>query len=197
MTAAHVNHVDQTLPAALLVWIVFFYRQPIVTGLLFGPASLFVFPAFLVPLWCGFYFRGGFRRFLIAFVVSASASIGLIAVSTGRYPADLWAGVAAWRPWEWPKGVDPGIWGEGYHAYRIPIALVFAALTLLVPFWPPKKNLGEMIGISTALVIGTQFWFGERGGANVNWYLPILLIMIFRPNLQNVFPKDVAAATAA
>ncbi|MGL4464591.1 MAG: PQQ-binding-like beta-propeller repeat protein, partial [Planctomycetia bacterium] len=35
-----------------------------------------------------------------------------------------------------------------------------------------------------ALMVGVQFWYGDRGGSYVHWYLPLLLLIFFRPNLS-------------
>ena len=43
---------------------------------------------------------------------------------------------------------------------------------------------GIVIALSAAVLIGVQFWHGDRGGVYVLWYLPLLLLMVFRPNLS-------------
>ncbi len=34
-------------------------------------------------------------------------------------------------------------------------------------------------------MVVTQFWHGYGGGTFVAWYLPLLLLTIFRPNLED------------
>ena len=38
------------------------------------------------------------------------------------------------------------------------------------------------------MVIGVQFWYADQGGVYVLWYLPLLLLMVFRPNLSDRRP---------
>jgi hypothetical protein len=39
-----------------------------------------------------------------------------------------------------------------------------------------------------AVLLGIQFWYADRGGVYVLWYLPILLLVVFRPNLSDRRP---------
>jgi hypothetical protein len=38
---------------------------------------------------------------------------------------------------------------------------------------------------SAALMVAAQFWHGFGGGLFVAWFLPLLLLTIFRPNLED------------
>jgi uncharacterized membrane protein len=54
------GRVDHVVPAALLVWAIAAYRRPMIAGVLMGLAvSVIYYPWFLLPLWCGFYWRRG------------------------------------------------------------------------------------------------------------------------------------------
>ena len=46
------------------------------------------------------------------------------------------------------------------------------------------KHLNTM-SRSTAILLGSQFWKAHNGGLFLAWFLPILLLVIFRPNLEN------------
>jgi len=79
-----------------------------------------------------------------------------------------------------------GIWGLGWDAsYRIPILALFAALSLTLAIWPAQKNLGTLLSCSAAVMVATQFWHGYGGGLFMAWYLPLALLTIFRPNLED------------
>ena len=52
-------------------------------------------------------------------------------------------------------------------------------LTLL----PSQKNLGELISLSAALLVASQFWYLAAGGTLIVLYLPLIILMMFRPNL--------------
>lgn len=34
-------------------------------------------------------------------------------------------------------------------------------------------------------MVATQFWHGHGGGLYMAWYLPLLLLTVFRPNLED------------
>ena len=51
--------------------------------------------------------------------------------------------------------------------------------------WPAQKNLGTLLSCSAAVMLGTQFWHAQGGGLYMGWYLPLLLLTIFRPNLED------------
>ena len=38
---------------------------------------------------------------------------------------------------------------------------------------------------SAAVMLGVQFWHPGTGGLFMAWYLPLLLLTIFRPNLED------------
>jgi hypothetical protein len=38
---------------------------------------------------------------------------------------------------------------------------------------------------SAAVLLGSQFWKAHDGGLFMGWYLPVLLLVVFRPNLEN------------
>jgi hypothetical protein len=61
-------------------------------------------------------------------------------------------------------------------------------LVLLSAFWPAPKNLAHVIALSAAVLLSIQFWYADRGGVYVLWFLPLLLLMMFRPNLSGTRP---------
>jgi hypothetical protein len=69
--------------------------------------------------------------------------------------------------------------------YRIPVLILYIAFVASVTFWPAEKNLGELIALSAALLVASQFWFLAEGGTLVVLYLPLLILMMFRPNLSS------------
>ena len=80
-------------------------------------------------------------------------------------------------------GVDP--------AYRLPVLVLYLAF-VVVAVWPMGKNLGQLIAMSAALLLGSQFWYLDDGGALIVLYLPMILLLVFRPNLAAKFPDPVA-----
>jgi hypothetical protein len=52
-----------------------------------------------------------------------------------------------------------------------------------------------LLALSTAILLGFQFWYADRGGAYVLWYLPLLLLLVFRPNLADRRPALIVPET--
>jgi hypothetical protein len=78
-----------------------------------------------------------------------------------------------------------GIWDLGWNGwYRMPLLVAHVALSLSFIFWPSEKNLGTLIAYTAAIMVAVQFWMGFDGGLCMAWYLPITLLVFFRPNLS-------------
>jgi hypothetical protein len=187
-TAQMTMLVDHVVPAALLVWAVLAYRWPVVAGVLVGSAAGVIFyPLFLLPLWCGFYWRRGLFRF-VGGVVFALVVLVVALVFTSDSLQSLVAQLQqmfGWSSLSLESG--SGFWDPRYHApaFRIPVMAAFLALCGSLALWPPQKNLGTLLSCSAAVMLGTQFWQAHHGGVYIAWYLPLLLLTIFRPNLED------------
>ena len=195
-TAYNIGQVHHVWPTAFIVWAVFCYRRAALAGWLLGlAAGTSVFPALLFPLWFGFYSRRGSGRFAAAFLTAAAASVGGTALVLWIDGPTGWDLVSAlhlsdWKPWTNPT--TESIWKGGTHwAYRIPVFVLFVGFLVSVSVWPARKNLAHLVGQTAAILIGVQFWHGDRGGQYVLWYLPLLLLMVFRPNLTAAEPPQV------
>ncbi len=66
--------------------------------------------------------------------------------------------------------------------------IAYAAFVIGTLFWPMPKNLAHVLALSAAVLIGIQFWCADNGGVYVLWYLPFLLLLVFRPNLSAAQP---------
>src|SRR5437763_1590174 len=92
---------------------------------------------------------------------------------------------------EWLPGKRPqaeSLWTGVHGAYRLPIFVLYVAFLIAVAVWPSPKNLSHLVALSAAVLIGVQFWHADRGGVYVLWYLPLILLMVFRPNLTGHEP---------
>ena len=78
-----------------------------------------------------------------------------------------------------------GFWEFHEPAYRIPVLAAFVALCASFAIWPAQKNLGTLLSCSAAVMLGIQFWRAQQGGLYMAWYLPLLILTIFRPNLED------------
>ncbi|MGL4551425.1 MAG: hypothetical protein ACRC33_09580 [Gemmataceae bacterium] len=192
---------DHPWPMAFMVWSVLCYRRPILAGMFLGAAAgTAVFLVVVLPAWLSFYGPRGASRFLTSFVLSASIGLALLASLfwlNGELPAGLqtpWT-TFDWQPWKKPAEGTGGFWqgtglARGMAAYRVPVFVVAMSLVLFFAFWPRPKNLAHVLALSAACLISIQFWYADRGGVYVLWYLPLLLLVVFRPNLEEKLPAE-------
>ncbi len=186
-TSQMTGRVDHALPAALLVWAVLCYRRPLVSGIFMGLAiGIIYYPLFLLPLWFSFYWRRGLLRFLIGLV----SMLAVMVLTLAFISPDM---EAFWQCFKQMFGLMPpqmeglgGIWGLGWTpVYRYPVLAAFVAMCGSLAIWPAQKSLGTLLSCSAAVMVATQFWHGYGGGLYLAWYLPLLLLTIFRPNLED------------
>lgn len=188
-TAQLTGHVDHVLPAALLVWAVLAYHDPLIAGILIGLASgVIYYPLFLLPLWCGFYWRKGMFRFVGGVAISWAVLIGVSAFllrDSNIFLQSLKA-LFGWSNF-FDAQTQVGFWAfHGATApYRGAVMVAFFVLSAGFAIWPAQKNLGTLISCSAAVMLTTQFWDLDGGGVHLNWYLPLLLLTVFRPNLED------------
>lgn len=184
-TAQMTGRVDHAVPAALLLWAVLTYRRPMLAGVFIGlSAGLIYYSLFLLPLWFSFYWQRGARRFGVGVMAMLIVLVGLLSVAgTDSLVEHLRRMFGLMSPFH----ADPkGIWELGWHHYwRLPVIVAFVILSFFLAIWPAQKNLGTLISCSAAVMVATQFWHGSGGGLYIAWFLPLLLLTIFRPNLQD------------
>ena len=88
--------------------------------------------------------------------------------------------------WRNPFNVQSvGFWEYYEPGYRIPVLAAFVAICGGLAIWPPQKNLGTLLSCSAAVMLAAQFWHANQGGLFMAWYLPLLILTIFRPNLED------------
>ncbi|MEO8497869.1 MAG: hypothetical protein ABI614_22610, partial [Planctomycetota bacterium] len=186
-TSMMTGNVDHVLPAALLVWAILTYRRPLAAGCFIGLAiGVAYYPIFLLPLWLSFYWQRGLMRFITGASLTIGASVlSLLFVSDGltAFLGNVQKMFGIW----WPKVDDlEGIWALGWDpTYRFPIIAASVAIGVGFAIWPAQKNLGTLLSCSAAVLVGTQFWHGHGGGLYMAWFLPLTLLTIFRPNLED------------
>ncbi len=189
-TAQMTGHIRHVLPAAALVWAIVCYRRPLLAGIFIGLAiGLSYYPIFLLPLWMSFYWQRGLLRFICGIIPPIAVLVGLLALSAGSHDAFL-RDVQQMFGWTIPRMVKENF--EGFWhlklldpVYRIPVLAAFFALAGTMAIWPAQKNLGTLMSCSAAVMLASQFWNAHRGGLFIAWYLPLLLLTIFRPNLED------------
>ncbi|QDT01303.1 hypothetical protein [Adhaeretor mobilis] len=184
-TALFTGSVAHALPASLLVWAVVLYRRPTLAGMMIGMAAgTIYYPAFLIPLWCSYYWARGVKRFITGMLVTLA-----VLVITQAATAESWGQflihVRLMFGIRLPIEEAEGVWQFWSFWYRMPILAAFVALAFSFTVWPMRKNLGSLICCSAALMLGAQFWHAQGGGLYIAWFLPLVLLAIFRPNLSD------------
>lgn len=193
---------DHAWAMAFVVWTIFCYRRPMLAGLFLGIASGTAFYLIvLLPTWLSFYHRRGMTRFLVSYVLSVGLGVALLGGLlwlNGELPSSLQSDWMTfdWQPWKRPDPATPGFWQDipgvsGTYApaaYRVPVFIASMILVATSAFWPAPKTLAHVLALSAAVLISIQFWYADRGGIYVLWFLPLLLLLVFRPNLSNSVP---------
>lgn len=191
-TAYDVTRVNHLLPAALILWAVACYRKPIVAGLLLGLAcgSMF-FAVFLLPLWTAFYWKRGSVRFASALVGTAVivvASLLLTSADSHSFTRQI-IGSIEWSALKFEAGeTGVGFWSTVDPAWRVPVFASFLVMLTALSIWPLQKSVEQLLAHSAAIIVGTQFWYPQHGGIYILWYLPLMLIVVFRPRLAHLMP---------
>lgn len=184
-TAQMTGRIDHVLPGAMLVWAILLYRLPLVSGGFVGlAAGLTYYPLFLLPLWLSFYWPRGVRRFLAGFLITILFLAALLFWGSGDGSLEQLQhmfGLLA------PAMQDlQGVWGLGwYPSFRLPVLVAFCILSFSFIWWPAQKNLATLMSGSAAIMVAAQFWHGFGGGLYMAWFLPLVLLTIFRPNLDD------------
>lgn len=199
----------QLIPSALIIFAVFWYARPAISGLLIGLAAGWI-PACLglIFLWTGFY-RG--RSRLVYVAVAASVAIVCALLGAAGLGLSEWARALGARsiaevgllPRFEPRSSGSSFWGAIDPSFRLPVLIGYLAMVLVFTFWPARKDLAQLIALSAALLAASQFWYLDKGGTLVLLYLPLALLVMFRPTMNarrlraGAFARNGAAATAA
>lgn len=175
------------LPGALLIWAIACYRIPLLAGVLVGlAAGVCYYPFFLLPLWISFYWQRGRKRFALGAVISIVIVVSSLAFTSADFGGFL-AQVRSIFGFIIPRHEGlAGIWALNWDSwFRLPLLVVFIVLCVSYAFWPSQKDLSTLISCSAAAMIAVQFWHGQGGGLFMAWYLPLILLVSFRPNLDD------------
>jgi len=200
-TAVNVHELNHVLPAACLIWAIASYRNPVVSGILLGLASgTLFFAAFLLPLWAVFYGRKGGLRFVVS-VLGITAvlitSLMMISGDASSFTNKLIT-TANWTVYrlldDSPTAGDASL---SQLFIRIPMAAAFFVMLTAMTVLPRPRNLENLLANSTCLVVAAQMWYPDDIGTYVLWYLPLFLIVIFRPRLDRFTPPEAVERESA
>ena len=189
-----IGRLDHVIPGALIIGSVALYRRPLFAGLGIGTAAALVwYPLWLIPLWCAFYRHKGWIRFLIGTSSALLAFVLLLFLSSpdwGTLSEQLvhMAGKSALLIF---SQLPDGFWTSADMFYRIPILAAFVVVAIGIMFVPSHKHLATLLSGSALLMLGVQFFQLYQGGLYLSWYLPLLILTIFRPNLEDRTARSV------
>ena len=185
-TSMYTGYVLHVLPAALILWAIVSFRRPWIAGILFGLAtSVSYYPVFLLPLWISFYWERGRWRFIVGSLISILICIGVLLFTSTTLLA-FWGQLQVMFGFWFPRmdGLQ-GIWALGWsNWWRLPLLVAFVLFCISFVAWPSQKNIGTLVGYSAAVMLAVQYWHGFSGGVYMAWYLPMVLLIFFRPNLD-------------
>lgn len=193
-TGVYVHQLSHVLPAACLTWAFACYRRPVVAGILLGLASgTLFFAIFLIPLWAVFYGRRGAIRFIIsvtAVAVMLAGTLMLISQDASSFVEKLIRSTnwTVYRIFMETAAVQESQLSQ--TIIRILMAAVFFVMLTAMTVLPRPRNLENLLGNSTSLIVAAQLWYPQDIGHYVLWYLPLLLLVIFRPRLDRLIPPD-------
>jgi len=200
-TSYRVELVEHVLPASLLIWAVVACRKPVIAGVLLGLACGFAyFLIFLVPLWIRYFGRARSIRFGIALgttVVLLFTSVILTSSdlsSAGRQTLAL----VSWNHWQLnslERGT--GIWSPDAVYQRVPIFVGFLALVTSLVLRRSRGRFLLLLSGTAAVVLTAQFWYCQASGTYISWYLPLLLLTVFRPSRSNWLAAERAEESAS
>jgi hypothetical protein len=145
------------------------------------------YPLFLLPLWLGFYWQRGLLRFSLGVVTTLALLVASLAFTSDSL-AGFGAQVQQMFGWTSLAPTDmEGFWSFDIidPVYRYPVLVALLAFCISLALWPAQKNLGTLMSCSAAVMVATQFWHPHGGGLYMAWYLPLTLLTIFRPNLED------------
>ncbi len=193
-TAANVHKLSHVLPAACLIWAIASYRKPMVAGVLLGLAcgTLF-FAVFLLPLWAVFYGRNGAIRFgasVVGVVIVLATCLMMISGDADSF----YYRVVSSINWTVYRLLDDTLsisqTPMSHLFIRIPMAAIFFVMLTAMTVLPRPRNLENLLTNSTALVVAAQMWYPDDIGSYVQWYMPLFLLVVFRPRLDRFTPPE-------
>ena len=125
-------------------------------------------------------------RFSLGVFTTLAVLVGSLAF-TSDSPAGFWHQVQQMFGWTTLRRKAWKVSGVSTSppVYRYPVLVALLVFCCSLAFWPAQKNLGTLMSCSAAVMVATQFWHPRGGGLYMGWYLPLVLLTIFRPNLED------------
>lgn len=181
------NSVIHVLAAGLIVWALALYRVPWASGVMMGFAcGSLLYPAFLLPVWFAFYWKNGGLRFGLALVsvwLLLLGGLALLSADMQDYVQNTLQLVALGARFL-VNGESPMTWRITDELARIPIVVSFLLMLVALVIWPAKKRFEHLLAHSAAIIVGVQFWYPQQAGEYLSGYIPLFVLIAFRPKLS-------------
>ena len=194
--------ISHVAPTTCVVLAIACRRHAIASGVLLGcGAAILFWPAFLIPLWLGYFGSRGLGPLLKSAV--AITVVGLTAVAAvwlftepveHRGPLTVFLD----STWRHQEGGGPyshsefGLWGQWIRRQpgsareidtvkKIVCASYFALCLLPTVFVFRRQPVPAMtlIALSAFFALGLQFWKTHGGGLYTGWYFPLTVATLF------------------
>ncbi|MHC4264874.1 MAG: hypothetical protein ACYSUK_02965 [Planctomycetota bacterium] len=184
--------------SVFVVFAMVYINRPIVSGLSLGICcGMLYFPIFLVILWFGYYVRSlGWRsafKFIASFATVGLVCLFMILVLTepsGEYEglsplgAFIQDTVYQQQFSEWYGNSEFSFWGQfpDISKWGKPSAgILYLLFCLLIGFIPRQMHMRELVALTAAVLVGTQFVLSHGGGTYIGFYITPFIIMLFGP----------------
>ena len=205
--------ISHIAPVAITILAFATLNTPWLSGALLAVAAgILFYPAFLFPLWFGYYFwKGkGWYQFAAGFMIVVliiGGSVLLLTLSAenessfqafyestiGHQEARDTYGASTFSFW----GTHPKLasfWQEpfieGWYLLR-PSFLIFLIFIGASFFLAKNRTITQFAFLTAAVVISIQLWKSHAGGTYVEWYYPFILIGLFaHPKHQVVYEAE-------
>jgi len=181
------NSVNHILSAAWILWALALYRVPWASGVFVGLAcGSLLYPALLLPIWFAFYGRKHSLRFAVALVGVWALLLGTFAIVSMdvllyvQESLQLIARGVAFLV----DGKSPLTWRITDELYRAPIFGTFVVMLIGLTVWPRTKRFEHLLAASAATIVGVQFWYPQQVGDYLTGYIPLVILVAFRPRLH-------------
>ncbi len=199
--------ISHIAPAAITILAFAALNRPLLAGALLGTAAGALFyPAFLFPLWLGYYFWRGkeWGKFAAGFLIVCAVILTAVLLMTqhsesesalqviyestvGHQEAKDAYGSSTFSFW----GTHPKLaafWQKPFieDLYLLkPSFLIFAIFIGASFFMARGRKLTQFAFLTAAVAIAIQLWKSHAGGTYVEWYLPFFLIGLFGQKKPN------------
>ncbi len=194
--------ISHIAPTACVVAAIACRHHPVSSGFLLGcGASILFWPAFLIPLWLGYFGSRGLKPLIRG--GAAIAAVGVLTLSAIwllTEPVEQKGSIRVFldNTWTHQEGGGNyshspfGFWGQWIEREperieqidRIKSAVRWAyfalcLLPLLYVFRSRPMQPTTLIALSAFYALGLQFWKTHGGGLYTGWYLPLVIAALF------------------